>query len=162
MAEFTTYPTRLDPYKNFKFRLKWDGRYACAPVDFGELKLSKDVVRHRDGGDPSTSFKSPGRAKYDPITLQRGLTQDLAFQNWASLVWGYGSNLGGEVSSANFRRDVYLELYSEAAQLLISYTVHRCWASMTAGLPTLSMILRSRTGFHPAFALLRRETSISL
>src|SRR5579872_2790670 len=108
MAEYSTDPTRSDPYKNFKFRLRWDGRYACGPVDFSELKRSDDVIKHRAGGDPSTSHKSPGRAKYDAITLERGVTQGLAFQNWASLVWGYGSNLGAEVSSANYRKSIYL------------------------------------------------------
>jgi len=83
MAMFTANPTRLDPYKNFKFRLKWDGVYVAAVSKMSTLKRTTEVVEHRFGGDPSTSHKSPGRNKYDAITLERGLTQDKAFHDWA-------------------------------------------------------------------------------
>ena len=94
MAMFPANPTRLDPYKNFKFRLKWDGQYVAAVSKMSALKRTTEVVEHRAGGDPSTSHKSPGRNKYDAITLERGLTQDTAFHDWAGLVWNYGAGLG--------------------------------------------------------------------
>ncbi len=117
MAQFSVNTTRLDPYKNFKFRLKWDGKYVAGISKAGALKRSTEVVEHRAGGDPSTSHKSPGRNKYEAITLERGLTQDLAFHDWAGSVWNFGSALGSEVSLASFRKDIYLEFYNEAGQL---------------------------------------------
>ncbi len=109
MAIFPANAYRLDPYKNFKFRLKWDGQYVAGVSKMSTLKRTTEVVSHRSGGDPSTDHKSPGRNKFDAITLERGLTQDKNFHDWAGLVWNFGSNLGSEVSLANFRKDQYLE-----------------------------------------------------
>src|SRR3984957_12920051 len=103
MAIFPANPTRLDPYKNFKFRLKWDGQYVAAVSKMSSLKRTTEVVEHRSGGDPSTSHKSPGRQKYEAITLERGLTQDKNFHGLARPVWNYGAALGTEVLLANFR-----------------------------------------------------------
>jgi len=137
MAIFPANPKRVDPYKNFKFRVKWDGRYVAGMSKVGSLKRTTEVVEHREGGDPSTSRKSPGRTKYEAITLERGLTQDLAFHEWAGLVFNYGAGLGSEVSLANFRKDIYLELYNEAGQLVIAYKIYRCWVSEYQALPDL-------------------------
>jgi phage tail-like protein len=137
MAMFSANPTRLDPYKNFKFRLKWDGQYVAAVSKMSSLKRSTEVVEHRSGGDPSTAHKSPGRTKYEAITLERGLTQDLAFHDWAGRVWNYGSALGTEVSLANFRKDIYLEFYNEAGQLVMAYKIYRCWVSEYQAMPDL-------------------------
>ena len=137
MAQFSVNPTRFDPYKNFKFRLKWDGRYVAGVSKVGVLKRSTEVVKHRDGGDPSTSRKSPGRTEYDAITLERGVTHDVAFEQWANKVWNYGAGLGSEVSLLDFRKDMIIELYNEAGQLAISYKVYRCWVSEWQALPDL-------------------------
>ena len=137
MAQFSVNTQRLDPYKNFKFRIKWDGVYAAGISKVSSLKRSTEVVEHRSGGDPSTAHKSPGRTKYDAITLERGLTQDLAFHDWAGLVWNFKAGLGSEVSLANFRKDLYLEMYNEAGQLVIAYKIYRCWVSEYQALPDL-------------------------
>ena len=79
MAQFSVNPQRFDPYKNFKFRVKWDGKYVAGISKVGGLKRSTEVVKHREGGDPSSSRKSPGRTEYDPITLERGVTHDADF-----------------------------------------------------------------------------------
>jgi phage tail-like protein len=137
VAQFSVNTQRLDPYKNFKFRVKWDGKYVAGISKVGALKRTSEVVEHRAGGDPSTSHKSPGRTKYDAIMLDRGLTMDLEFNNWAALVWNFGSALGSEVSLANFRKDIYLEFYNEAGQLVIAYKIYRCWVSEYQALPDL-------------------------
>jgi phage tail-like protein len=137
MALFPVNAKRLDPYKNFKFRLKWDGKYVAAVSKMSSLKRTTEVVEHRSGGDPSTSHKSPGRQKYDAITLERGLTQDMAFHDWAALVWNFGAGLGSEVSLANFRKDIYLEFYNEAGQLVMGYKIYRCWVSEYQAMPDL-------------------------
>ena len=129
MANFPANPQRLDPYKNFKFRLKWDGAYVAGISKMSVLKRTTEVVKHRDGGDPSSSRKSPGRTEYDAITLDRGVTHDVTFEQWANKVWDYGAGLGSEVSLADFRKDIIVEMYNEAGQLVIGYKIYRCWVS---------------------------------
>ena len=137
MAQFSVNTHRFDPYKNFKFRIKWDGRYVAGVSKAGSLKRSTEVVEHREGGDPSTSRKSPGRTKYEAITLERGVTHDLEFEAWANKVWHVGTGLGAEVSLKDFRKDVILEVYNEAGQLALAYKIYRCWVSEFQALPDL-------------------------
>ena len=129
MAQFSVNPQRFDPYKNFKFRVKWDGKYVAGVSKVGALKRTTEVVKHREGGDPSSSRKSPGRTEYDAITLERGVTHDVAFEQWANKVWNFGSGLGAEVSLKDFRKNIIIEMYNEAGQLVLAYKVYRCWVS---------------------------------
>jgi phage tail-like protein len=137
MPPFSVNPTRFDPYKNFKFRVKWDGRYVAGVSKVGALKRTTEVVRHRDGGDPSSSRKSPGRSEYEAITLERGVTHDLEFEQWANKVWNFGNGLGAEVSLKDFRKDIIIEVYNEAGQLALAYRLFRCWVSEFQALPDL-------------------------
>jgi phage tail-like protein len=137
MAQFTVNPHRFDPYKNFKFRVKWDGREVAGVSRISALRRSTDVVEHREGGDPNTSRRSPGRTSYEPITLERGITHDPDFEAWANLVWKLGAGLGNEVALASFRKDIYIELYNEAGQVVLAYKVYRCWVSEYQALPDL-------------------------
>jgi phage tail-like protein len=137
MAQFSVNARRLDPYKNFKFRVKWDGRYVAGVSKVSLLKRTTEVVKHRAGGDPSTSYKSPGRTEYDAITFERGVTHDQDFEQWANKVWNYGSGLGGEVSLADFRKDIIVELLNESGQVALSYAIYRCWVSEYQALPDL-------------------------
>jgi len=137
MAQFSVNPQRFDPYKNFKYRVKWDGKYVAGISKCSALKRTTDVVEHREGGDPSTSRKSPARTKYDAITLERGVTHDTEFEKWANKVWDLGGGSGAEVSLADFRKDVIIDLFNEAGQKVISYKVYRCWVSEYQALPDL-------------------------
>ena len=137
MAEFSVNPQRFDPYKNFKFRVKWDGRYVAGVSKVGALKRTTEVVKHREGGDPSSSRKSPGRTEYDAITLERGVTHDPEFELWATKVWNFGAGLGQETSLKDFRKDMIIEMYNEAGQKVIAYNVHRCWVSEFQSFPDL-------------------------
>ena len=137
MAQFTVNPQRFDPYKNFKFRVKWDGRYVAGVSKVGALKRTTEVVKHREGGDPSSSRKSPGRTEFEAITLERGVTHDTEFEKWANKVWNFGTGLGAEVSLKDFRKDIIIEFYNEAGQLAIAYKVYRCWVSEYQALPDL-------------------------
>ena len=137
MAQFNVNPTRFDPYKNFKFRVRWDGRYVAGVSKVSALKRSTELVEHREGGNPSTSHKSPGRTKYEAVTLERGVTHDTEFERWANRVWNFGSGLGSEVSLKDFRKDIIIEIYNEAGQLAISYNVFRCWVSEYQAVPDL-------------------------
>jgi phage tail-like protein len=137
VAQFTVNAQRFDPYRNFKFRVKWDGRYVAGVSKVGGLKRTTEVVKHRDGGDPSSSRKSPGRTEYDAITLERGVTHDLEFETWANKVWSFGAGLGAEMSLKDFRKDITIELYNEAGQLALAYKVFRAWVSEYQSLPDL-------------------------
>ena len=127
MAQFSVNTSRFDPYKNFKFRVKWDGRYVAGVSKVSALKRTTEVVEHREGGDPSSGRKSPGRTKYEPITLERGVTHDVTFEQWVNKVWNFQSN--NEVSLQDFRKDIIIDLFNEAGQKVIAYKVFRCWVS---------------------------------
>ena len=137
MAQFTANTTRFDPYKNFKFRVKWDGKFVAGISKVSGLKRKTEVVSPREGGDPSSARKSPGRTEYEAITLERGVTHDKEFEQWANKVWNFGAGLGSEVSLKDFRKDVIIEVYNEAGQLAIAYNVTRCWVSEFQALPDL-------------------------
>jgi phage tail-like protein len=137
MADFPNNPTRFDPYKNFKFRVKWDGAYVPAISRVTGLIRTTEVVKFREGGDPSTSRKSTGLTEFEPIILERGLTDDTSFEDWANLVWKLGAGLGSEMSLNEFRKDIVIELYNEAGQKVRAYNVYRCWPSEYGALPDL-------------------------
>jgi phage tail-like protein len=136
MPQFTVNPHRQDPYKNFKFRVNWDGHHVAGASRVSALRRSTEVVEHREGGDPSTSRRSPGRTEYEPITLERGITHDSAFEDWANQVWHLGTP-GAEVALANFRKNIIIEVYNEAGQLILAYKIYRCWVSKYQALPDL-------------------------
>jgi phage tail-like protein len=133
MAQFTVNATRFDPYKSFMFRVKWDGQYVAGLSKMGALKRSTDPVIHREGGDPTTERKSPGKSKYDAVTLERGVTHDPAFEQWANLV----HSLKDPISLKKFRKDVTVDVFNEADQKVLSYHLLRCWVSEYQALPAL-------------------------
>jgi phage tail-like protein len=137
MPEFAVNPNRLDPYKNFNFRVKWDGKYIAGISKISGLLRTTEVVAHREGGDPSTSRKSAGLTDFARVVLERGLTEDQAFEDWARLVWKLGGGLGSESALNEFRKDIVIELYNEAGQLVRAYKVYRCWPSSYRALPDL-------------------------
>ena len=137
MPQFTVNTHRFDPYKNFKFRVKVDGRYVAGISKVNGLKRTTEVVRHREGGDPSSSRKSPGRTEYEAVTLERGVTHDLDFESWATKIWNFGAGLGAESSLRDFRKDIILEVYNEAGQLALAYKLYRCWVSEYQAVPDL-------------------------
>jgi phage tail-like protein len=135
--EFTVNTERYDPYKNFKFRVMWDGKYVAGVSKVGGLTRTTQVVTHREGGSPSMAHRSPGQTEYNAITLERGVTHDTEFEKWASKVWTYGNAPGQEVSLKDFRKDIIIELYNEAGQKVLAYKVYRCWVSEYTALPEL-------------------------
>ncbi|MFD9894245.1 phage tail protein [Amycolatopsis sp. NPDC058986] len=123
---------RRDPYKNFRFRVKFSGgtEYIAGVSKVTGFKRSTEVVKHRDGGAPGTSVKLPGRTEYDAITLERGVTNDKVFEQWANRVWSFTNASGGlETSLKDFRRDLLVDVFNEAGQKVLSYQVFNCWVS---------------------------------
>ena len=135
MAKFSVNTHRYDPYKNFKFRVKWDGRYVAGISKVSALKRSTEVVKHREGGDPSTQLHMPSSITFEAITLERGVTHDEEFERWANLVYNVGAL--GEISLRQFRKEVIIELLNENAQIAKVYNIHRCWVSEYQALPEL-------------------------
>src|SRR4051812_40168576 len=134
MAHSTNAVQQLDPLQNFRFRIMWDGRFVAGVSRVSGLRRTTEVVTHTEGGSPNQTRKSPGRTQYDAITLERGVTQDAEFEEWASKVCTFGILQAG---STDFRRDIVIEVYDEAGQLARSYRVHRCWVSEYQALPEL-------------------------
>jgi phage tail-like protein len=136
MARFMVNPDRFDPYKNFKFRVGFPGTgYIAGVSKISALKRTTEMVEHREGGDASSSHKSPGRTKYEAITMERGVTHDPEFEAWANRVWNYGNAQAApdqrtlEVSLKSFRRELLIDVFNEAGQKVISYHVFRAWVS---------------------------------
>jgi phage tail-like protein len=128
-APFPVNPHRYDPYKQFKFRVKWDGQYVDGISKVSGLVRTTEVVTSRDGSEPNIERRSPGLTSFEPIVLERGRTHDTEFEQWANKVWNFGSGLGTEVSLEDFRKDIMVELLNEAGQLVMAWKVYRCWPS---------------------------------
>lgn len=137
MPPFTVNTHRTDPYKNFKFRVKWNGKYVAGVSRVSPLKRNTEVIEYRDGANSNNIRKMPGFTKYGPITLERGITHDTEFENWANQVFNTSGSAGSEMSLKNFRRDIVLEMFNEAGVLVISYLIKRCWVSEYTALPEL-------------------------
>ena len=133
MPQFSVNPHRVDPYKNFKFRVKWDGKYIPGITKITWLKRSTVPVVMRDGDDPSHSHVSPGAWRFDPITLERGITHDQEFEEWANLSYQVGANM----SLAQFRKDITIELLNEQGVVVKAFKIYRCWVSEYQVLPVL-------------------------
>jgi phage tail-like protein len=137
MPPFSVNASRHDPYKTFKFRVVLDGRVVAGVARVSALKRTTEVIAHREGGDPSTRRLSPGATRYEPITLERGLTHDSTFEEWANLAWRLGAGLGNEVALRDFRKDLAIEVMNEAGQIVFRYLVHCAWVSEYVALPDL-------------------------
>ena len=137
MSQLTVNALRLRSYEDFTFRVKWDGRYVAGVSKVNALTRTKEVVKRRKGGDQSSSRKSSGWTEFEAVTLERGITHDIAFEQWANKVWPAGSGFGIEASLRDFRKDIVIEQYNEAGQLAVAWKVFRCWVSEYQALPDL-------------------------
>jgi phage tail-like protein len=137
MAQFTVNQNRFNPYPNFMFGLRCDGHLVAGICKVSGLTRTTEVIKHREGGDPSSSRKSPGRTEYNAITLERGVTHDKDFEQWANKVWNFGSGLGAQVSLKDFRKNLILEVYNEAGQVALAYKIYRAWVSEYQAVPDL-------------------------
>lgn len=137
MPEFSVNAERYDPYKNYKFKIKWGEDYVAGVSKISALTRTTKVVEHRVGGDPSAIRKSPGQTAFEAITLERGVTHDTEFEKWANKVWSLGPVSGAEVSLRDFRKDIIIEVFNETGIPVLRYNVYRCWPSEYKALPEL-------------------------
>ena len=130
MASVTGNSSRFDPYTNFKFRVKWDGRYVAGVSKVTGLKRTTDPIQHRHGGEPSTDHKSPGRTEYDAITMEHGVTHDPGFEAWANQVSNYGNARAEadqetkEVPPTDLRKNLVIDVFNEAGKKVAWYEVY--------------------------------------
>jgi phage tail-like protein len=127
---------RVDPYKNFKFRLLWDDKPVMGISKVGALKRTTEVVKHRDGGDNSTDHKSPGRTSYDAITVERGITHDPQFEAWANKVHPYSGDTAMDLAA--YKKNLTLEMMNEKGHVAYRYFLYDCWVSEYTAIPELN------------------------
>jgi phage tail-like protein len=135
MGIFNVNPYRVDPYQTFKFRVKWENHYIPGILRVSPLRRVTEPVVHRSGGDPSHSHIAPGITTFEPIVIERGLTHDTSFEQWANLVF----NLQGDASMSlkNFRKDIVIELLNHQGKVVMAYHVYRCWVAEYQALSAL-------------------------
>jgi phage tail-like protein len=126
---------RYIPYSNFKFRVKWDNRYVAGISKVSALKRSTEVISHREGGNPNSPWLGPSTWKFEPITLERGITHDLEFEAWANKI--FSTDGDPVISLKNFRKDLIIEMLNEQATVIRAYKVFRCWVSEYQATPEL-------------------------
>ena len=137
-TQFKVNTASFDPYKTYKFQVRWDGRVVAGVSKVSALTRTTQVTEHREGGAPGFKHKSPGQTSFAAITLERGVTHDPEFENWANKIWSYGNTKGEqEISLKSFRKDIIIELYNEAGQKVLAYKVYKCWVSEYKALPDL-------------------------
>lgn len=127
---------RLDPYKNYKFRVKLDGRTVAGFSKLSALRSGADTAQRRAGCELPTSHESPDTIRFKAITLERGVTHDPEFLGWANM---FNSNkIRRDCGVPNdFRKDVVIEVLNEAGQLVLVYKLFGCWVSESQVLPEL-------------------------
>lgn len=133
MSKFTVNAHRFDPYKSFAFTISWGGKTVAGISKVSPLKRTTEVVVHRDGAEPTHDHKSPGRTKYEAVTLERGVTHDPEFEAWANMV----HSIDNPIQLKNFRKDVTLDMYNEAGAKVHSYVLQRCWVSEYTPMPAM-------------------------
>jgi phage tail-like protein len=127
---------RFDPYRNFRFRVKWDGQYVAGLSKMGALKRSTEMTEWHEAGVNITSRKLPGKTKFEAVTLEAGVTYDTAFEDWANLVNDFASHT--IASLTDFRKNVTVDVFSEAGgNAVLSYNLYRAWVSEYQALPDL-------------------------
>src|SRR5262245_44282875 len=135
MARMTPQTNRFDPYRNFRFKVKWDGQYVAGLSKMtGGLKRTTEMVEFREAGENITSRKLPGKTSYQAVTLEAGVTYDTAFDDWANLVNDFASH---SITNREFRKNIIVDVFNEAAQKVLSYNLYRCWVSEYQALPDL-------------------------
>jgi len=134
MTSFAVNPHRLDPYKNFKFRVILDGKVVPGVSKVGPLKRRTTTILVRDGNFANHSITAPGLTEFEPIVMERGITHDKTFETWAALAYGGSS---GAMSLKTFRKNVRIDLLNEQGTVVRSYMVYRAWVSEYTALPVM-------------------------
>ncbi len=128
-------PSPEDPYRNFRFRVFFDGSPVAGLKKMSALTKTTEPIDWREAGDNNTTRKLPGVTKYEPVTLEAGVTTSTEFEEWADAVNKYGAD--NLMSSEEFRRDIRLEVYDMENNKVLTYAVYESWVSKYTALPDL-------------------------
>lgn len=132
---FTKNAHRIDPYKTFKFIVLMDQKPVLGVSKVGALKRTTEPIKYRSGGDNSYEHITPGRTTYDAILMERGITHDTAFEDWANKVHSIDGDPA--IDLVDYKKDLKLEMKNEKGHTVLSYTLRRCWVSEFTALPEL-------------------------
>lgn len=135
MARLNPSTNRFDPYRNFRFRVRWDNQYVAGLTKMGALRRTTEMTEFREAGENITSRKLPGKTSYQAVTLEAGVTYDTAFEDWANLVNDFASH--SLMNLREFRKNLAVDLFNEAGQKVLTYNLHRAWVSEYQALPDL-------------------------
>jgi phage tail-like protein len=135
MPRLTAQTNRFDPYRNFRFRVKWDGLYVAGLTKMGALKRTTEMVEFREAGENIVSRKLPGKSSFAAVTLEAGVTYDTAFEDWANSVNDFASH--SITTLGDFRKNITVDVFNEAGGRVLSYNLYRCWVSEYQALPDL-------------------------
>ena len=135
MARMNASTNRFDPYRNFRFKVKWDGQYVAGLSKMGALKRTTEMTEWHEAGENIVSRKLPGKTKYEAVSLEAGITYDTAFEDWANLVNDFASH--SITSLGDFRKNVTVDVFNEAGLKVLSYNLYRAWVSEYQALPDL-------------------------
>jgi phage tail-like protein len=126
------HPQHIEPYQSFKFRIKWDDQYIAGVSRMSALRRMTEVLEPGKGSGPAQG--RPGPVRYEPIILEKGLSEDPVFETWADQVAQAG---GKGALDPKVLKDLRIEIFDEAGNLALAYTIFRCWPSEFQALPAL-------------------------
>ncbi|SEN31566.1 conserved hypothetical phage tail region protein [Paracoccus alcaliphilus] len=135
MPMFNVNAHRIDPYKNFRFRVTWDGRVVAALSKMSAIKKATEAIEWRAAADAGIVRKMPGRTKFEPVTFESGLTHDRQFLEWANQV----NDPQGEAANSlvNYRKAVRVEVLNMQGTPVMAFNLFRAWASEFQALPEM-------------------------
>jgi phage tail-like protein len=136
MARFSVNTQRFDPYLNFKFKVMFDGNYVAGLSKCSALRRVTEVTSWYEAGDHAGPRQIPGKTRYEPITLESGVTFDRSFEQWAQAVNNYKGEAA--MSLRAFRKNLTIDVFNLQGGLVLRYNVYRCWVSEYQALPELA------------------------
>jgi phage tail-like protein len=135
MARMNPSTNRFDPYRTFRFKVKWDGQYVAGLTKMGALTRTLESVDFYEAGENLIPRKLPGKGTFGNVTLEAGVTYDTAFQDWANQCFDFASH--SITSLGEFRKNITVDVFNEAGQKALSYNLYRCWVTEYRALPDL-------------------------
>lgn len=150
--------SRFDPYRTFKFRVRFGDTTVAGVTKVSALTRTVTPTELKEAGDLLSPRNSPGAVRYDDVVLEKGLSMDNAFEDWANAVVQLQADPG---STSGFKRTVYIDVYDlngnpqdRKSQPITSYKLNRAWITKYTALPELDA---SGGGFGIQSVTLRHE-----
>jgi phage tail-like protein len=114
---------RVDPYKNFRFLLEIDGIVQGGFSECNGFGSNVEVIEYREGGEPVTVRKLPGKVSYPDITLKWGVTDSRELYDW------HLAAVNGQVQ----RKNGSIVLQDDRGQEKVRWNFFSAWPSKYDG-----------------------------